>query len=364
MPASPAILAIDAGGTFFKSALVLPSGEILAGSLRSAPVDSQGAAAGVIAAYAGVLKNALADAAAAGLRVAAVGVSTPGPFDYENCTSLMTHKFAAIRGVNLRDALGGAVPEIRGVPLRFFSDANVFMLGEQRRGAARGHANAVGVTLGTGVGFGCMAGGKILDNGRGGPFVVIFKLPCRDGILEDYVSARGIVRLFNEKLSEGAGSSYRVREFIPAFDGGIHPAAAGENGVAGGEINFAVKSGDESPHSKTNSAPSLDAAGIAALARQPETTVGSAAARAAFSEAGALLGETLRPVLRELAPTCLVAGGQISKSFDLFGGALRDALGGGERLLVTAAQNPGTAALLGAADAVSGDYMKLLEKRN
>lgn len=300
MSASPVILALDAGGTFFKSALVLPSGEILADSRGSAPVNSRGSAEEIIAAYVGVFKNAFACANAAGLRIAAIGVSTPGPFDYGNCTSLMTHKFPAIRGVNLSEALGAVLPELHGIPLRFLSDAHAFIIGEQQRGAARGHADVVGVTIGTGVGFGCISGGKIRDNGKGGPLLAIFKLPCRGNTLEDYVSRRGVIRLFCER----------------------HPAGAG-----------------------------LEVVDIAALARRPETVAGAGAARAAFFQAGCLLGETLGPVLDELNPTCLVVGGQISKAFDLFGGALRNALGARTSLLVAPAQNPDTAALLGAASA-------------
>jgi glucokinase len=304
MPASPVILALDAGGTFFKSALVLPSGEILSNSLRSEPVNSQGSAENVIAAYKGVFKNALADSSAAGLRLAAIGVSTPGPFDYVNCTSLMTHKFPAIRGVNLGKALADAMPEIRGLPLRFLSDSHAFILGERQSGAARGHSDVVGVTIGTGVGFGCLAGGRIIDNGKGGPLYAIFKLPCRTGTLEDYVSRSGIIRLFGEKYSRGTG---------------------------------------------------LDVIDIAALARQPKNAPGTGEARAAFNEVGMLLGETLRPIMNDLAPTCLVVGGQISKAFDLFSGELRKSLGASTKLFVSAAQNPDTAALIGAAGAAFGN---------
>lgn len=309
MSSLAATLAIDAGGTYFKSALVLPSGEILAGSRRSTPVDSQGAADAILASYVVIIRAALAGAAAAGLRLAAIGISTPGPFDYANCTSLMTHKFSAIRGINLRDTLHGTVPEIRAVPMLFLHDAHAFILGEHHCGAATGHANAAAFTLGTGLGFGCILGGQIRDNGAGGPFVSIYKTPCRESILEDYVSRRGIIRLFREQRQ-------RV---------GLAPDARLD---------------------------ALDVIDIDLLARSPEGGAASEAARNAFRETGALLGQTLRPILKELALTCLVAGGQISKGFNLFGDALRDALGdAGDNCLVTPAQYPDTAALQGAAAA-------------
>lgn len=300
MTASPVILALDAGGTFFKSALVLPSGEIQAATQRSTPVNSRGSAVEIVSAYRDVFKGALADAEGLGLRLAAIGVSTPGPFDYDNRTSLMTHKFAAIRGLDLGAAFVADLPELRGVPLRFLSDAHAFLLGERLRGAARGHAEIVGITIGTGVGFGCISKGRIRDNGKGGPLLAVFKMPCRTGTLEDYVSRRGLIRLFSEKFPPGASS---------------------------------------------------DVIDIAALARTQDNGAGPNAARAAFSEAGALLGETLSPILNDLAPSCLVVGGQISKAFDLFGDALRQALDASPGLQVSAAENPDTAALIGAASA-------------
>ncbi|MDR1282040.1 MAG: ROK family protein, partial [Opitutaceae bacterium] len=255
------ILAIDAGGTFFKSALVSPRGEILAGTQRVAPVDSQGPADGILAAYASVFETAFAAAAALtpSRRITAIGVSTPGPFDYARHTSLMTHKCQAIRGLDLRRALDGVYPEISDIPLRFVHDAHAFVIGEHGRGAARGHERVIGVTLGTGIGCGCIIDGAIRDNGSGGPLVSIYQKPCRDGILEDYVSRRGIIRLYHE-------------------------------------------------HAGRDAPPGLDVAGIAALALTREAS----AVRAAFGDAGRALGETLRPVVDELSATCLVTGGQIA----------------------------------------------------
>ncbi|EIP97871.1 transcriptional regulator/sugar kinase [Opitutaceae bacterium TAV1] len=300
----PCILAIDAGGTFFKSALVAPDGEILVGTQHTVPVDSQGPASGILAAWVSVFKAAFAAAAAStpARRIAAIGVSTPGPFDYARHTSLMTHKFQAIRGLDLRRALGELYPEIGDIPLRFIHDAHAFIIGEHGRGAACGHERVIGVTLGTGVGFGCIIDGAIRDNGSGGPLVSLFRKPYRDGLLEDYVSRRGIIRLYREHAGQGAP-------------------------------------------------PGLDVAEIASLA----ITRQDPAARAAFDDAGRALGETLRPVVDELSATCLVAGGQIARAFPLFGPALCDALAGcGSLRLVTVAWHIDTAGLYGAAMAAAG----------
>ncbi len=67
------------------------------------------------------------------------------------------------------------------------NDANLFILGEYHYGAAKGYKNAVGVTLGTGVGGGAIIEGKLLrgKNGFAGEFghivIDINGPPCNCG---------------------------------------------------------------------------------------------------------------------------------------------------------------------------------------
>ena len=89
------ILAIDAGGTFFKSGLVSADGKILEHTRVSCPVDSAGQASSVRSAYHILIARQLENARAIGRAIKAVGVDTPGPFDYQEGKSLMRHKFPA-----------------------------------------------------------------------------------------------------------------------------------------------------------------------------------------------------------------------------------------------------------------------------
>jgi len=83
---------------------------------------------------------------------------------------------------------------------------------------------------------------------RGALQVVSAREACggMPGVVEDtgtFVgNARKKARALHEKLR---ASSYGVRDFSPAFDSGIHPAATAK----GGQINLPVKSGTEVPHS-------------------------------------------------------------------------------------------------------------------
>ena len=58
--------------------------------------------------------------------------------------------------------LVGAVKSGLNVPIAFDTDVNAALLGEARWGAARGLTDAIYLTIGTGVGGGAMAGGKLL----------------------------------------------------------------------------------------------------------------------------------------------------------------------------------------------------------
>lgn len=186
------------------------------------------------------------------------GVAVPGPFDYANGVSKIrgVAKLDRLYGVDLRDRLSrdlGLEPE----RIRFLNDAQAFVLGEWWAGAAKGHARAMGVTLGTGLGSGFLADGEIVVSGDGiPPEARLDLIPFRAGAVEDVLSSRGIVSAFGPK-TEVAEIARRAREGEPA-------------------------------------------------------------AIAVFGGFGAALGEFLEPWVVRFAPTCLVFGGSITRAWDLF----------------------------------------------
>jgi len=249
----PCILAVDVGGTFLKSALFSQSGEMLSEGVDETPVDSDGAAKTIERVFREVTRRIAARAAQMGAVVRGVGVSVPGPFDYEQGRFLMDHKYASVKGACLRpwftDTLGN-------VPIRFLHDAAACLLGLMGEPETGCYSRVAVATLGTGLGFALSIDGKVQTNARGGPAVSLFNRPYRDGIAEDYVSRRGILARYRR--------------------------ASGQ---------------DEA----------LDVVDIAALAQKND-----ADALRVFRETGTMLGEILRPVLIEQRIECLVIGGQIS----------------------------------------------------
>ena len=104
---------------------------------------------------------------------------------------------------------------------------------------------------------------------------MIFNLPYRDGILEDYASKRGFLRIYGE--------------------------------LAG------------------HTDPALTVADLGRMAGE-----GDARARETFATVGGILAAALRDLLVEHGVECLLLGGQISRSFAHMEAALRDGLRDGE----------------------------------
>ncbi len=285
------ILAIDAGGTFFKSGLVTADGEIPVHTRISCPVDSAGQADSVRWAYQSLIGRQLENARALGQAIKAVGVDTPGPFDYREGKSLMRHKFRALYGIPLRPWIQEAAGKL---PVRFLHDSTAFLLGEYWKGGLQGEGNAAGVMLGTGLGFAFMQNGAVQLNFQDGPGFSLYTVPYREGIAEDYVSRRGIISRYLER--------------VPQAESGI------------------------------------DVADIARLARR-----GSAPALATMKETGRMLGEILLPVLKEKQCRRLAVGGQISKAYPLFGPDLEKVLEDIRLDSVAPAKSPDGAHLLGCA---------------
>lgn len=98
-----------------------------------------------------------------------------------------------------------------GIPVGITNDANAAALGELRYGVAQEMKNFVEITLGTGVGSGIIANGQLLYgcDGFAGEIGHIIVVPhgrlcgCgRNGCLEAYCSATGVVRTAKEMLKK------------------------------------------------------------------------------------------------------------------------------------------------------------------
>jgi glucokinase len=141
------VLAVDLGGTKTTIARTDSAGRV--SGLEKHP--SEHTLAATVAAIAPRAKG-----------VAAVGVIVPGIYDTRSGMAWCPNLWGRDE-VPLRDVLAPAV----GVPVVIDSDRSGYVLGEQWMGVARGLANVVFVAIGTGIGVGVLAGGRVMRGAHG-----------------------------------------------------------------------------------------------------------------------------------------------------------------------------------------------------
>lgn len=112
--------------------------------------------------------------------------------------------------------LGKYIHDILKKDIYVTNDANAAAFGEYIAGAAKGAKNALAITLGTGVGGGIIIDGKIYTGTYGGAgelghICIEYKgrhCTCgRDGCLEAYASATGIIKMSKEAMAEDKNSA-------------------------------------------------------------------------------------------------------------------------------------------------------------
>ena len=268
-----AYLIIDAGGTFLKSAILDKEGGVYPDSSLMTKACSEGSKEEILDALGEVIVKGLDYIKANKLVMSGIGMCFPGPFNYYEGFSMMDHKFKNIKGVNLREFIQGIPGVLPSIPIVFKHDANSVVAGELWKGNAQGYQNAAVITLGTGLGFAFSDKREVQCNAIGGPLVSVFKSPYKDGILEDYVSKRGFLKIFRQKCGNN--------------DVNIEIAEIGKRADQGDEI-----------------------------------------AKETFREAGRIIAENFGKILEERQIECLMFGGQISRSYKHMEEAVKEGLQG------------------------------------
>lgn len=268
------VLAFDVGGTYIKTGIVRSDGTIVE------PIDSYPARSGdtkeALLRHFTALIQGQARRVPAWLTIRGVGLAFPGPFDYERgiCLIRGLNKFEALYGVNLKEELTeriAAIPKLQGrwstsPAIAIENDAALFALGENAFGAGRSYAKTICLTIGTGFGSAFVNRGQLVKRGEGIPENGwLYRLPYRDGIMDDYISRRGIVRLAKEM--------------------GIEGAAGGDEDVK--RLAERARSGESLPVQL-------------------------------FRTFGERLKEALTPFIESFRPNAVIIGGQIARSADLF----------------------------------------------
>jgi glucokinase len=271
------LLGIDIGGTQFKGATVDETGAVK----QSLRVDTPASLDEFRQALPRLIRQLSASAAA----VTAVGIGCKGIINPETTrVEVLPGTLHYLEGQLLSEIVAPALPA--DVPIAADNDARVALAGEVAWGAARKCRNVVMLTLGTGVGGGVVADGRVLRGSTGAaghighltvdPFGVLCICGNR-GCLETVFSARTIE-------SEAFAAIHRGTE------------------------SRLLAHGDKLP----------SCAEVFELARQGDTVACDIIRKATVVLGGAIAG-----VAFVFDPELIILGGQISEAGDVLLGPLR-----------------------------------------
>ncbi len=206
MSADRLVIGVDLGGTKITTALVDPSGRLLARDYRET-LAAEGPEA-VIGRILEGIRTVLALQHVPAEQIAALGVGSPGPLDIAAGLVLSPPNLPGWERVPLRQRLQDAL----GITTFLENDANAAALGEYRFGAGQGCQHMIYVTVSTGIGGGLILNGALFHGasdlaGEIGHMTILAGGPrcgCGNrGCLEALASGTAIARRARESVARG-----------------------------------------------------------------------------------------------------------------------------------------------------------------
>ena len=237
------IVGVDLGGTTTKLAFITNDGEIV--TKWEIPTDNTNEGKNITNNIAKAIEEKLTELSQTKDNLLGIGMGAPGPVNYEKGIVLNVVNLGWPNNYPLKESLETAT----SLPAAIENDANCAALGEMWMGAGEGAKDLVCVTLGTGVGGGVIAGGRVVQgiNGAAGEIGHITAIPSgggqcncgKTGCLETVASATGIVRLARIELAKGLESelSAKVAEYSTFTAKDVFDAARNNDGVAQSVLN-------------------------------------------------------------------------------------------------------------------------------
>ncbi len=228
-------IGVDLGGTNIAAGIVDEKGNLL--RKASIPTGAEREADEVIKDMAGLCRKLIDEQGITVDDVEYAGVATPGTADHDNGIVVYANN---LRFLNY--PLADKLKEFLGVKkVLIENDANAAAKGEAACGAAKGYANSVMITLGTGLGGGIIIDNKIYSGFNyagaelGHMVIEVDGLPCscgRKGCWEAYSSATGLINMTKVKLAE-------TKDTI------MHEMVAHDGKVSGRTAFDAMRKGDK-----------------------------------------------------------------------------------------------------------------------
>lgn len=270
------IIALDVGGTFTK-ACVIENHHIITSTIKNyhtySYLDANEILNNFIIIIEDLFYSYLKENNKEMINQLNIGFTFPGPFDYRNGISYVKDvgKFDTLYGMNIRDEIlnrlhAARFPVNQQINIAFENDCRLFGIGVSEKLPER---KLICLTIGTGLGSAFLENGEVLRYKKGIPSEgYLYRVPYKLSIVDDYFSIRGILKL-------ASAHGIDIEHYSTVKD-------------------------------------------ISQLAKEKHIS-----AIQTFATFGNNLAEMLEPYIQSFQPDKIVIGGQISKSFDLFGNPLQ-----------------------------------------
>jgi glucokinase len=222
------VVGVDLGGSYIRALLADGDGREVAADSCPTPRDG---AAGVVEAIVGLCRRLAEGGGVAWERVASLAVGVPGVADRESGALHLAPNLPSFDGVDLVGALGAEL----ATRVIADNDVNVATLAEHRHGRGVGSEDFVFIAVGTGIGMGIVAGGR-LQRGASGAAGEIGMLPFGGdpfdpanhvrGTLEEAAAGIGVAGRYAERVGADASPTDPIDLFAAAAAGDVAAAAA------------------------------------------------------------------------------------------------------------------------------------------
>jgi predicted NBD/HSP70 family sugar kinase len=192
-------LGLDVGGTHITAAVIaINEMKVLNFSVHKVSFDSNIPAVEVLDIWEKAIRTSWKNSGVEKLE--GLAICMPGPFDYENgiCWIKGQAKYEHFYSLNIRELIRERLNLSNDLPIVFDNDANCFGKGEFFKNAKNSSKKLMAITLGTGLGASFIDNGKAIDSGTQVPADgELYNIPFKEGIAEDYVSARGLLSRYH-----------------------------------------------------------------------------------------------------------------------------------------------------------------------
>ncbi len=211
------VIGVDVGGTHISSAVVaLSQKKLLQSTYSTSHVSNMQDKSSILQTWARTLNKTLQSAKK--IPLSGIAFAMPGPFDYANGVAKYPEgfKYGALYSIEIEKELSPLLNHEAVLPIRFLNDATSFAIGEAWLAESLGYQNQLCVTLGTGLGAGFIKNGIPITFGSSVPENgILWNLPHKDGIADDYFSTRGCINAYSNatgKMVKG------VKELVEIYD--------------------------------------------------------------------------------------------------------------------------------------------------